>query len=118
MANTWTIYHNPKCSKSREALDILTTKGITPLIVEYLKTPLKSSDLKILLSKLNVPAKNLVRTKEELFEKNPFNLESEKEVLENLEKHPALLERPIVIHGNNGVIARPPVEILEKLFNH
>ena len=118
MENAWTIYHNSKCSKSREALEILTTKGITPLVVEYLKTPLKASDLKILLSKLNIPAKKLVRTKEELYEKNPFNLDSEKEVLENLEKYPALLERPIVINGNNGVIARPPLENLEKLFNH
>ena len=117
MENTWTIYHNPKCSKSREALEILTAKGITPLVVEYLKNPLKVSDLKNLLSKLNVPAKNLVRTKEELFEKNPFNLNSEKEVLEYLEKYPVLLKRPIVVHGNNGVIARPPVENLEKLFN-
>ena len=59
MKNTWTIYHNPKCSKSREALEILNTRGINPLVIEYLKTPLNISDLKNLLSKLNIPAKKI-----------------------------------------------------------
>ncbi len=116
MKNTWTIYHNPKCSKSREALEILNTRGINPLVIEYLKTPLNISDLKNLLSKLNIPAKKLVRVKEELYEKKPFDLDSEKEVLENLEKYPALLERPIVVYENEGIIARPPAENLEKLL--
>jgi len=116
MNSQWTIYHNPKCSKSREALQLLNEQGIKPTVIEYLKTSPNKTELKNILTKLKVPAKALVRSKDELYQDLQFNLNSEDEVLLQLEKHPSLLERPIVIHGSQAVIARPPSETLAGLF--
>jgi arsenate reductase len=111
----WKIYHNPQCSKSREALALLKERGIELEVVEYLKTPLGALELRALITKLGVPCSALVRTKEELYRELGFDVNSVESVIENLVKHPRLLERPIVEHRHVAVIGRP-VENLAKLF--
>lgn len=111
----WTIYHNPQCSKSREALGLLQARGIQPEVVEYLKQPLTKDELRGLLSKLKVASSAIVRTKEELYQELSFDVNSVETVIENLAKHPRLLERPIVVKDQAAVIGRP-VENIEKLF--
>lgn len=108
----WKILHNPRCSKSRETLKILEEAGIKPLVVEYLKKPLTKSEIKILISQLkDLSAKDLVRTKEDLYKDLQFNLDSEDTVAEFLSKHPTLLERPVVIKNDQAVIGRPPEKV-------
>lgn len=111
----WKIYHNPQCSKSREALALLQARGVEPVIVEYLKTPPTAEELRGLIQMLGVLPSDLVRTKEDLFQELNFDLSSQDAVVENLAKHPKLLERPIVVHGKRAAIGRP-VQNIEKLF--
>jgi arsenate reductase len=111
----WKIYHNPQCSKSREALALLKERGIEPEVVEYLKTPLTSNELRDLISKLGVPCSALVRTKEELYQELGFDVNSVDVVIENLVKYPRLLERPIVEHRHMAVLGRP-IEHIETLL--
>ena len=110
------IYHNPRCSKSRQALGILRENAEEPDVVEYLKEPLGQSELGALLQRLKVPAHNLLRTKED--EYNELGLSpdaSEEDILTAIEAHPILLERPIVVKGRRAVIARPPERVEELL---
>lgn len=107
------IYHNPRCSKSRQALEILKDKGIQPEIIQYLDTPLNEEQLIDLVSKLNGPASQLVRTKEDDFKNSPFNLDDTETVIKELAKNPNLLERPVVIHLNKAIVGRPPEKIME-----
>lgn len=111
----WKIYHNPKCSKSREALALLQERGIQPEVVEYIKTPPTEKELRELITKLGGLTPALVRTKEELYQELGFDVNSVDTVIENLVKHPKLLERPIVVKDKTAVIGRP-VENIEKLF--
>ncbi|MFS4459251.1 arsenate reductase (glutaredoxin) [Bdellovibrio sp. HCB2-146] len=111
----WTIYHNPQCSKSREALAMLQAKGIAPEVIEYLKQPPTEKELSSIIQKLKVPAASLVRTKEEIFQALNFNLGSTEAIIQNLAKHPKLLERPIVIKDNVAIIARP-TELLKEIL--
>lgn len=115
---TTTIYHNPRCSKSRQTLELLKghTQDIT--IVEYLKTPPDTAILKDLLAKLAIPAKDLVRQKEELFKELGLahKILNEQQWIEILAEYPKLIERPIVVKGNKAVIGRPP-ESVHTLFS-
>jgi len=111
----WKIYHNPQCSKSREVLGLLQARGIQPEIIEYLKQPPTSKELRELVLKLGLPSSAIVRTKEELYQQLNFDVNSLETVVENLAKHPKLLERPIVVKDQVAVIGRP-VENIEKLF--
>lgn len=111
----WKIYHNPQCSKSREALGLLQARGIQPEIIEYLKQPPTSKELRELVLKLGLTSSAIVRTKEELYQQLNFDVNSLETVVENLAKHPRLLERPIVVKDQIAVIDRP-VENIEKLF--
>lgn len=113
--NQWKIYHNPKCSKSREALSILQEQGVSPEIIEYLKQPPTAAELRALILKLGTPISAIVRTKEELYKELNFDVNSLEAVVENLTKHPKLIERPIVVKNEKAVIGRP-VENIEKLF--
>ncbi len=106
------IYHNPKCSKSRETLDLIRGNGIEPEVIEYLKQPLTKSELKEILTMLKLPVKDMVRTKEALFKEIAPNLENESETLGVLAKHPKLMERPIVVKGKKAIIGRPPEAVL------
>lgn len=109
-----TIYHNVRCSKSREACSILEEKGIKPEVVEYLKTPLSETELKALLKKLNMKAEEIVRKSEDLYkEKYKGKKLSETEWVKVLVKNPILIERPIFVNGNKAVIGRPPERVLE-----
>ena len=111
----WTIYYNAKCSKSREALDLLRSRGVDPVVVNYQETPLSANELRELIAVLKVPAKDLLRTKEKAFSGLNISLESAEDVIHTLATHPELLERPIVVHGDRAVVARPPERALELL---
>ena len=111
----WKIYHNPKCSKSREALALLQARGVEPVVVEYLKEPPTAREIRELIKNLGGLTPALVRTKEDLYQELGFDVNSADVVVENLVKHPKLLERPIVVKDHVAVIGRP-VENIEKLF--
>lgn len=106
------IYHNPRCSKSRQGLAILKDAHLEPEIIEYLKNPISFDELSEILKKLDIPAIDLVRKNEAIWKENFKNRElSEKEVIEAMVSFPKLIERPIVIKGNMAVIGRPPEKI-------
>lgn len=111
------IYHNPKCSKSRETLALLREAGIEPQIVDYLKDRPDAETLHGLVQKLGVKPREIVRTKEETFKSlaRDLDLDDGEAVLVAIATHPVLLERPIVVHGNKAVIGRPP-ENVKALF--
>lgn len=111
------IYHNSRCSKSRQTLAIIESKGITPSVVNYLDAALSETDIKDLLSKLGVSARAIVRKGEAAYKElglNNVNL-SEQELIAAIAKHPQLLERPIVVKGQSAVIGRPPENVLALL---
>lgn len=109
------IYHNPRCSKSRQALEILTNKGVSLDIIEYLKTPPSADEVEEIISYLDVPCEQLIRQKEEEYKNVSVDIKDPKNVSQILAAHPKLLERPIVVHGTKAVIARPP-EKVQDLF--
>ena len=110
------IWHNPGCSKSRCALDLLETKGIKANIIKYLENNPTKEQLKNVLLKLNVTAKDLLRTGEDIYkELNLKEIDDEEKLINIMIAHPILIERPIIIRGNKAVIARP-IENLEELL--
>lgn len=111
----WIIYHNSKCSKSRETLQLLKDRGVTAKVISYLEEPPSEQELKEILKKLQLEAKDIVRTKEEEFKKNKVDLTDEKAVLKLLTQFPILIERPIVTRGMRAVIGRPPENVLDLL---
>jgi arsenate reductase (glutaredoxin) len=112
-----TLYHNPRCSKSREALALLQAKGIEPTVVLYLETPPTAKALGILLAQLNIPARQLLRKTEDAYKE--LNLAdttlSEAALIKAMIAQPKLIERPIAIKGDKAVIGRPPENILTLL---
>ena len=112
-----TLYHNPRCSKSRGALELLETRGLTPTVVRYLETPLSATQIKALLGKLGISARQLLRSGEE--EYKTLNLAdaspSEQQLINAIAAHPKLMERPILEVGDKAVIGRPPENVLELL---
>ncbi len=111
------IYHNPRCSKSREALALLQEQGLTPAVIEYLKNPPSLAELQDLLQRLDLPARELLRTGEEEYQALGLGDPglSEQALLGAIAAHPKLLQRPIVVHGARAVIARP-AELALTLF--
>ncbi|MCG7388918.1 arsenate reductase (glutaredoxin) [Pantoea sp. ACRSB] len=108
-----TLYHNPRCSKSRETLALLEAQGVEPEIVRYLETPPDRETLQILLQKLGLSsARQLMRTKDELYKTLQLENASESELLDALASHPALLERPVVVNDDRARIGRPPEAVL------
>ena len=109
-----TIYHNPKCSKSRQTLQLLRERGIEPIIVEYLKQPLNASQLKRLLKMLQLEPRELMRKKES--EYKDLNLAdtklSQESLINAMAEHPILMERPIVVVGSKAALGRPPEKVL------
>jgi arsenate reductase len=108
------MYHNPRCSKSRQTLALLQEKGIEPVIVEYLKTPPDARTLKSLLDKLQLSARQLMRTKEAAYRDAGLadpDL-SEAALIEAMVEQPVLIERPIVVNGDRAAIGRPPENVL------
>lgn len=110
------IFHNPRCSKSRQALSLLHEKGANPEIVLYLETPPSEEELKEILSKLNVRPEELVRKGETLYKENFKDQKfTDDEWIKILSENPKLIERPIMINGDKAVIGRPPENVLEIL---
>tara|TARA_B100000902_G_C27011551_1_gene765053 strand:+ start:304 stop:645 length:342 start_codon:yes stop_codon:yes gene_type:complete len=111
------IYHNPRCSKSRQALSILQENGIDTEIIEYLKEPITKDIIKDLIKKLNILPKELIRTNEEIWKTKGRNqgLDGD-EIIELMVNHPRLIERPIVVNGKKAIIGRPPEDVL-KIIN-
>lgn len=109
------IYHNPRCSKSRETLALLQEQGIEPEVVEYLKDTPNADELAELLQKLGIQARQLMRTKETIYKELGLdNTElSEADLIEAMVNTPKLIERPIVVAGNQARIGRPPHLVLE-----
>ena len=117
MKKIYTIYHNPRCSKSRQALEILNKKNISPNIVLYLEKKLSKKDLKELLQKLNLSIRDILRKGEDDYKNNKLNNEklTDDQLINYVIKFPKLLERPIFLTEKKGLIARPPERILELL---
>lgn len=109
-----TLYHNPRCSKSRQALAILRASGLEPEIVEYLKTPPDAAELKRLLGQLGLGAKDVLRRKEAA-EAGIDPQASEATLITAIAAHPEVLERPIFVHKGKAVLGRPPEKVLEIL---
>lgn len=114
---TVTIYHNPRCSKSRQTLTLLQEKGVEPEIVEYLKTPPDTETLKRLLDMLGLDPRDLMRKKEKEYMENDLaNPDlSRDELIAAMVANPKLIERPIVIQGDKAALGRPPESVLEIL---
>lgn len=109
-----TIYHNPRCSKSREACSILENKGVEFDTVEYLKTPLDQKQIKALLKLLRVKAEEIVRKSEPIYIENFADKKlTETQWIKILAQNPILIERPIIVKGNKAIIGRPTEKVLE-----
>lgn len=112
-----TLYHNPRCSKSRGALELLEARGLTPTIIRYLETPPDAAQLRDLLVKLGIGARELLRTGED--EYKTLNLAdsrlSDEQLIAAMAAHPKLIERPILVVGDKAAIGRPPESVLEIL---
>lgn len=112
-----TIYHNPRCSKSRQTLALLESRGVQPRVVEYLKTPPDRATIEALLRKLGIAAGQLVRRKEPEFAALGLDAAgvSEERLIDAMASHPRLIERPIVVVDRRARIGRPPEAVLEIL---
>ena len=109
-----TIYHNPRCSKSRQTLEIIRSKGIEPEIILYLEETMDKTTLTQLLEKLAIGAEQLLRKSEQEFKDNFRGQElSEIQLIEAMVKYPKLIERPIVVADDRAVLGRPPENVLE-----
>ena len=113
-----TIYHNPRCSKSRQTLGLLEEKGISPNIVAYLETPPDAATLRVILNALGKTPRDLMRKKEEAYTANNLGDESltDEQLISAMIKDPILIERPIVVVGDKAALGRPPEDVL-KLFS-
>jgi arsenate reductase len=106
-----TIYHNPRCSKSRKALELLQEKGLEIEVIEYLKHPLSLEQLIKLRSSINL--NDLVRTNEPEFKALGLSLDDEQTLLTAMLQEPILMQRPIVLYKQKVIVARPPEKVIE-----
>lgn len=115
MAEKITIYHNPRCSKSRQTMDLLTENSANPEIVEYLKTPPDAETLSKLIKLLGISPRDLMRKGEAEYKDNNLadDTLTDQQLIDAMVSHPKLIERPIVVKGNKAVIGRPPERVLE-----
>lgn len=114
--STVTIFHNPRCSKSRQTLELLKSKGVEPEIVEYLKTPPNAAELERILSLLDKSPRELMRTKEAIYKELGLADENDNaKLVTAMVNNPKLIERPIVITDNKAAIGRPPEAVLDIL---
>jgi arsenate reductase len=112
-----TIYHNPRCSKSRQTLELLRERGVDPVVIEYLKEPPDASTLRGVVRKLGLAPKDLLRRKEPPFAELGLadKLDDADAVIAAMVAAPVLIERPIVVAGRKARIGRPPEAVLEIL---
>ncbi len=117
MTAAYLLYHNPRCSKSRGALDLLQENGIEPEVVRYLDDPPDAGTLHALVGKLGIRPRELLRTGEEEYRSLGLADESlgDDAIIEAMAAHPRLIERPILVRGDRAVIGRPPERVLELL---
>ena len=114
MAEETVIWHNPRCSKSREALELLRAEGVEPKIVRYLEEAPSEEEIRALLKMLGIGARELMRTKETLYrELGLGEVTDEDALIRAMAEHPKLIERPIVIRDGKAVIGRPPEKVVE-----
>lgn len=112
--STVKIYHNPRCQKSRQSLELLRSNGVEPEIVEYLKEIPTKEELKQILARLNKRPIDILRKGEPIFKEKFKGMEfSDEEWLQVMTEYPKLIERPIVVKGNKAVVGRPPENVLE-----
>ena len=109
------IFHNPRCSKSRQTLQILKDNECDTEIILYLETAIDQSVLEDVIKKISLSPRELLRKGEQEFKDNNLNNKnlSDQEIIEFMVKHPKLIERPIVIKGNKAILGRPPEKVLE-----
>lgn len=112
-----TIYHNPRCSKSRQTLQLLQDRGIEPEILEYLKTPPTADDIEAVLAKLGMEPRALMRMKEAAYREAGMADEalSRRQMIELMAENPIVIERPIVVNGARAALGRPPESVLSIL---
>ncbi len=112
-----TIYHNPRCSKSRQTLQLLRDKGIEPDIIEYLKTPPDAETLSGLLKMLGLAPRELMRRKETAYKDNALDDDAlgDAALIAGMVANPVLIERPIVVKGRKAALGRPPEAVLDIL---
>lgn len=112
-----TIYHNPRCSKSRQTLALLEEKGVEPEVVLYLETPPDAATLRDLLARLGKSPRELMRKGEAAYKENGLAdpALSDEELIEAMVRHPKLIERPIVVNGERAALGRPPENVLDIL---
>lgn len=117
MTDTITLYHNPRCSKSRATLALLDANGVQPEIVEYLRTPPDRDTLSALLDMLALEPRALMRTHEAEYHSAGLDDPSltRAQLIDAMVAHPKLIERPIVIRNGRAIIGRPPEKVLELL---
>lgn len=110
------IYHNPRCSKSRQGLEILKNANVDFEIIEYLKQPISAAEISTILTKLHLKPIDLVRTNESIWKENFKGKDlSDAAIIKAMVENPKLIERPIVINGDKAVIGRPP-EIINSIL--
>lgn len=114
---TVTIYHNPRCSKSRAALDLLKQHGVEPHVVEYLKTPPSAEELDAILQKLGIEPRELMRKSEPEYKETGMDNPAldRRALIEGMVATPKLIERPIVLTNDKAVVGRPPENVLKIL---
>ena len=114
MKSSYTLYHNPDCSKSRAALALLESNDINPEIIYYLEHPLSAADIRGLMEKLGITLPELLRPNEPEFDEYDLSDStlSEELIMDIVVQHPNLIQRPILIHGYKAVIGRPPENVL------
>ncbi|MBI4966967.1 MAG: arsenate reductase (glutaredoxin) [Rhodospirillales bacterium] len=110
-----TIYHNPRCAKSRQTLDLLIQRGLEPQIVEYLKTPPTPTEIKRLLGLLGLKPRQLLRAKEAAETGLADPTLSEATLIAGMAANPIVIERPIVVAGDKAALGRPPEAVLKIL---
>ncbi len=116
MAKTVTLYHNPRCSKSRQTLALLREHGVEPAIVQYLKDPPSARAVSALIGKLGIEPHDLLRRREPPYRELGLSPDSSKTAIANaIAQHPILMERPVVVRGAKARIGRPPEAVLEIL---
>jgi len=111
------IYHNPRCSKSRQTLALLEEGGIDPEIILYLETPPSAETLTDVLQKLGITPRQLLRKGEDAYNENNLSDTSlsDQQLIDAMVAHPKLIERPIVINGSKAALGRPPEQVLDIL---
>ena len=111
----WVIYHNPRCSKSHQTLQLLRERGIDPAIVEYLRVGLHAEEVQTLLTKLGISAEMLLRKNEVIYRELALHDADDATIIHAIIEHPVLMQRPLVVHDEKAVLGRPP-ENIEALF--